>query len=247
MLKGKYNHITFEDIKSNEEINEYIEASNNVLGVKGFTEHGLRHVTYTAKTAKNILLELGFDFRLAELAAIAGWTHDIGNAVNRRHHGLVAADMLFTLLNKMGMPPNEISYIIGAVGNHEEEIGTPISPVAAALIVADKSDSHHSRVRAKENRVDPDDIHDRVNLAIKRNRLTVCKEKKRIRQMISMDKQSSVLEYLQIYMSRVLITEKAAQFLGCSFELMINGMIINQKKKAIECDLETDEKVVSEE
>ncbi|MCL2556088.1 MAG: phosphohydrolase [Firmicutes bacterium] len=236
--------VTFEMIKNSAVIKEYILAANEALRVKGYTEHGIRHVGYVAKTAYNILRELGYDKRICELAAIAGWTHDIGNSVNRKHHGLVAADMMFTLLNEMGMPHSEIAIVIGALGNHEDDIGVPISPVSAALIIADKSDSHRSRVR--QYAYDLNDIHDRTNLSIKKNVVTVCKAENRIRQMISMDDSGSVLEYLQIYLQRVLLTEQAAKFLGCHFELMINGVIINQRRKAVECAPEDGEKQVSE-
>jgi len=236
--------VSFEMIKNNPTIKQYILAANDALRVKGYTEHGVRHCSYVAKTAFNILKELGHDKRMCELAAIAGWTHDIGNGINRKWHGLTAANMMFTLLNEMGMPHNEIALIIGALGNHEDEIGVPISPVAAALIIADKSDSHRSRVRAYA--FDLNDIHDRTNLSIKKNVLTICKSENRIRQMISMDDSGSVLEYLQIYLQRVLLTEQAAKFLDCHFELMINGVVINQRRKAIECNMEDGEKEVSE-
>jgi len=236
--------ITFEKIKNSTAIKEYILAANDALRVKGYTEHGLRHCSYVAKTAYNILHELGYDKRMCELAAIAGWTHDIGNCVNRKHHGIIAADMMFTLLNEMGMPHKEIALVIGALGNHEDDIGVAISPVAAALIIADKSDSHRSRVR--KYAYDLNDIHDRTNLSIKENVVTVDKNESRIRQMISMDDSGSVLEYLQIYLQRVLLTERAAKFLGCHFELMINGVVINQRRKAVDCSVQEGEKKVSE-
>ena len=236
--------VTLEKIKSNQAIKDYILASNEVLRVKGYTDHGIRHVGYVAKTAYNILSELGHDKRTCELAAIAGWTHDIGNGINRKRHGLTAANMMFTLLNEMGMCHKEIALVIGALGHHEDDIGLAVSPVAAALILADKSDSHRSRVR--QCSFDPNDIHDRTNMSIKDNRVTVCKPMMRIRQQLSMDETGSVLEYLQIYLERVLMMEKAAKYLGCAFELMINGVIINQKRKAVECSVEDGEKEVSE-
>jgi len=246
-MNKKIKQISFDDIANHTGIREYIHAANNNLKVKGYTEHGIRHVTYVAKTAANILRELGYSDRECELAAIAGWTHDIGNAVNRKHHGITAADMMFTLLNDMEMPPSEIAVIIGALGHHEDDIGMPVSPVSAALLIADKSDSHRSRVRDYATQTYSEDIHDRTNLAIKKNKLTICKDKKRIRQIISMDSGSSVLEYLQIYLQRVLLSERAAKFLDCHFELVINGVIINQRKRESEPELEKNEKEVSAE
>ena len=220
--------ITLNDVKENDEFKQLINASNNSLKVLGYTEHGLRHVGYVSKTTANILSTLGFPQRTVELGAIAGWIHDIGNAINRKHHGLTGSLLAYDILVRMGMDAGEVALIISAIGNHEEETGTPVNEVAAALIHADKSDAHRSRVRRET--ADRKDIHDRVNLSIKKNYLAIDKNKKTIRLVIQMDNTSATMEYLQIYLSRMVLSEKAAAFLGYWFELVINGNVINRRK-----------------
>lgn len=225
--------ITLESIKANRDFKLLINASNDNLGHKGYTEHGLRHTNFTSKTSANILAALGYDERTIELAAIAGWLHDVGNAVNRYNHGPTGAALVFALLVKLGMDMEEIIAIIGAIGNHEEQTGIPVGPVSAAVIIADKSDTHRTRVRAgvvRNNR--SDDIHDRVNLSVLGNSVRVDKKNKIIRLCINMNETSAPMEYLQIYMSRMVMCEKAAAFLGCVFELVINGVVINHHKPA---------------
>lgn len=246
--KKTYPNITLDNIKNHARFKVLIESANNNLKVMGYTEHGLRHVGYVSKTTSNILRELGYDKRIIELGAIAGWIHDIGNAVNRKNHGLTGATMAFTLLTKMHMAPEEISMIIGAIGNHEEETGLPINEVSAALIIADKSDAHRSRVRRES--FDINDIHDRVNISIKKNFITVDTKKKVIRLIIYMDDRSATMEYLQIYLSRIAMSEKAANYLDCNFELVINDVVINRKmplRVTDEVKLSEGEKEVSEE
>ena len=220
--------ITLNDVKENDEFKQLINASNNSLKVLGYTEHGVRHVGYVSKTTANILSTLGFPQRTVELGAIAGWIHDIGNAINRKHHGLTGSLLAYDILVRMGMDAGEVALIISAIGNHEEETGTPVNEVAAALILADKSDAHRSRVRRET--ADRKDIHDRVNLSIKKNYLAIDKNKKTIRLVIQMDNTSATMEYLQIYLSRMVLSEKAAAFLGYWFELVINGNVINRRK-----------------
>ena len=220
--------ITLNDVKENDEFKQLINASNNSLKVLGYTEHGLRHVGYVSKTTANILSTLGFPQRTVELGAIAGWIHDIGNAINHKHHGLTGSLLAYDILVRMGMDAGEVALIISAIGNHEEETGTPVNEVAAALILADKSDAHRSRVRRET--ADRKDIHDRVNLSIKKNYLAIDKNKKTIRLVIQMDNTSATMEYLQIYLSRMVLSEKAAAFLGYWFELVINGNVINRRK-----------------
>lgn len=238
--------ITLEKIKNDRDFRVLIDSANNNLEKMGYTEHGLRHVGYVSRTTANILRELGYDERTVELGAITGWIHDIGNAVNRKNHGLSGAALAFQLLNRMRMDMREIALVIGAIGNHEEETGLPVSEISAALIIADKSDAHRSRVR--KNSFDYTDIHDRVNMSIKKNSLVVDKEKRVIRLVISMDETSALMEYLQIYLSRMILSEKAAAFLGCSFELVINGALINrQDGTAKKITLRSGEREVSEE
>lgn len=221
-----------ETVKKNSEFQALIDGANVSLEVLGYTEHGLRHVGYVSKTTANILRLLGYDDRTVELGEIAGWIHDIGNSINRHHHGLTGATLAYPILQRMGMPPSEIATIISAVGNHEEETGTPVNPVSAALIIADKSDAHRTRVR--KDAYNPDDIHDRVNYSIKKNYVVVDKVKRIIKLVIYMDDTSSPMEYFRIYMSRMILSEQAAKLLGCIFQLVINDMIINNHGSAVQ-------------
>lgn len=236
--------ITLNDVKDNDEFKQLIDASNEYLRVLGYTEHGLRHVGYVSKTTANILSTLGYDARTVELGAIAGWIHDIGNSVNRTHHGLTGAVIAYGILIRMGMSAAEAAIICGAIGNHEEETGTPVNAVSAALILADKSDAHRSRVRRET--ADRKDIHDRVNLAIRKNYLAIDKQKKIIRLVIQMDSTSATMEYLQIYLTRMVLSEKAAAALGCWYELVINGNVINRRKPIEDVKPQADETEVSE-
>lgn len=220
-LTQPYSGITLEDVKKNPTVNSFIEAANNYLGAIGYTEHGFRHVSLVAMIARNILEYLEFPDPLPELAAIAGYLHDIGNVVNRQDHGQSAALLSLRLLTEMKANPEEIALIISAIGNHEEEIGEPLNPVAAALTLADKSDVHKTRVRNPS--MIAADIHDRVNYAVERSFLRVDNLRKLISLELTIDtKISQVMEYFEIFMSRMIICRRSAQFLGCQFELVIN-------------------------
>ena len=219
--------ITLQDIKQNEDIKALIRAGNRYLEALGYTDHGPRHVSYVSKTASGILKALGYSPREIELAAIAGWVHDVGNSVNRHDHGPNGAVILLPILRETGMDMNDVMEIITAVGNHEEQSGFISSAVSAALALGDKSDAHKTRVR--HGKPDLSDIHDRVNFAIQENEVTVDRKERVIRHELTMDDSSSVMEYLQIYMPRIVMCEQAAAFLKCSFELVINGQSVNNK------------------
>ena len=219
--------ITLQEIKQNESIKALVRAGNRYLETLGYTDHGPRHLGYVSRTASGILKSLGYSEREVELAAIAGWVHDVGNSVNRHDHGPNGAILLFPLLREIGMDIEDVMIIITAVGNHEEQSGTVSSAVSAALAIADKSDAHKSRVR--NGRPDVGDIHDRVNFAIQENSVIVDRKHKIIRQELKMDESSSVLEYLSIYLPRILMCEKAAKFLGKHFELFINDRPVNNR------------------
>lgn len=219
--KNKYSNVTLKDVKKNPIVNAFIKSANDYLGTIGYTEHGVRHVKLVASIAENVLLYLDYPKRLQELAGIAGYMHDIGNVVNRQDHGQSAALVSMRLLKDMGMTPEETALIISAVGNHEEERGDPVNPVAAALILADKSDVHKTRVRNPD--ISRYDIHDRVNSAVERSFLKVLKDKEIISLQLTIDTQiSKVMEYFEIFMSRMLMCRRAASFLNCTFELIIN-------------------------
>jgi len=221
--------VTLQDIKQNEAIRVLIRAGNRYLEAMEYTEHGPRHVSYVSKTASGILRALGYSPREVELAAIAGWVHDVGNSVNRHDHGPLGAVLLLPILKETGMDIADIMEIVTAVGNHEEQSGFISSAVSAALALGDKSDAHKSRVRG--GKPDVTDIHDRVNFSIQENHVTVDRPNRVIRHELMMDDTSSVMEYLQIYMSRIVMCEKAAAFLHCSFDLVINGQSINNRPR----------------
>lgn len=223
---------TLQDIRQNEDIKALIRAGNRYLESMGFTDHGPRHVGYVSKTASGILKSLGYSPREVELAAIAGWVHDVGNSVNRHDHGPNGAIMLLPILRDAGMDMNDVMEIITAVGNHEEQSGFVSSAVSAALVLGDKSDAHKTRVRG--GKPDPHDIHDRVNFSIQENTVTVDRNARVIRHELVMDATSSVMEYIQIYLSRIVMCEKAAAFLRCRFELVINGQVVNNRPAAAE-------------
>ena len=219
--------ITVKDIQKDPKISGLINAANKMLEAVGYTEHGPRHVGFVSATAEQILRQLGFPERECELAAIAGWVHDVGNAVNRVNHGLTGGTLLFPLLLEAGLELSEVTTIVGAVGNHEEQNGKVVSAVSAALVIADKSDAHRTRVRRTP--YNPDDIHDRVNYAISANAVEVDAQKRTIRFSIEMDDTSSVMDFMAIYLTRMQMCEEAAHVLGCRFELVVNGVHINRQ------------------
>ena len=224
--------VTLQEIKQNENIKALIKAGNRYLEALGYTDHGPRHVSYVSRTAAAVLKSLGYSPRETELAAIAGWVHDVGNSVNRHDHGPNGAILLLPLLREAGMDIVDVMEVVTAVGNHEEQSGTISSAVSAALVIGDKSDAHRTRVR--NGKPDPDDVHDRVNYSILENKVTVDRKHKVIRHELTMDETSSVLEYLQIYLARIIMCEQAAAFLNCSFDLVINGRPVNNRPKVIQ-------------
>ncbi|OAT85741.1 HD domain-containing protein [Desulfotomaculum copahuensis] len=214
--------VTLEEIKKNPVVDSFIRKGNEYLGVQGFTEHSYRHLNLVSTIARNILERLGHPARQAELAAIAGYMHDIGNVLSRNDHGISGASLAFNILNGMGMPPDETATVISAIANHEEQYGQPVNNVAAALIVADKSDVHRSRVRNMDFATF--DIHDRVNYAVEHSFIWVKKEKRTITMDLSIDiKICPVMEYFEIFLTRMMLCRRAANFLNCNFELMVNG------------------------
>ena len=216
------NTVSLEDIRKNPEIQGLIKGANEQLKALGYTEHGTRHATIVSNSAKYIISSICKDERMAELAAIAGYIHDIGNSVNRRGHGEISGGMVYAILNNMGMDVNEAVQIIGAVGNHEEVIGSPISAIAAALIIADKADVHHSRVQNQNPMTF--DIHDRVNYSVQDAQLKVDNNEKEIRLELVTDEESATLmEYFEIFLQRMLISRRAADYFGYKFKLKING------------------------
>jgi metal-dependent HD superfamily phosphatase/phosphodiesterase len=216
--------VTFQNVKDNETIKTYITKAGEALAVLGYTEHGFAHVGKVADDCRYILETMGYPQREVELAQIAGYLHDIGNLVNRTDHSQSGAVMAFRLLDEMGATPEETSTIITAIGNHDEGTAFPVNPVAAALILADKTDVRRTRVRNPE--VSSFDIHDRVNYAVERSVLSV-PDRQTIRLELQIDTSiSPVLNYFEIFMGRMLLCAKAADMLDTKFELIINGQKI---------------------
>lgn len=214
--------ITFEDIKNSPTIRTYIEKADESLIALGFTEHSYAHVTKVSQTAKYILLTMGYSQRDAELAQISGYLHDIGNIVNRVDHAQSGAVMAFRILDNMDASPEDIATIITAIGNHDEGTAYPVNPVAAALILADKSDVRRSRVR--NNDITTFDIHDRVNYSVVKSRLSINEEHTVVELCLSIDTEvCSVMDYFEIFLGRMILCRKAAQRLDLKFRLVING------------------------
>lgn len=213
--------LTYEEVKKSEAIKTYIIRADESLIALGYTEHSFAHVMHVAETAGYILSALGFDARTVELAKIAGYLHDIGNLVNRKDHSQSGAVMAWSILNDMGCDPGEIATIVTAIGNHDEGTGVPVNPVAAALILADKSDVRRSRVRNSD--ISTFDIHDRVNYSVRKAALKINEDKTLVKLKMTVDTQyGSVMDYFEIFMGRMILCRKAAEKLGLQFKLIIN-------------------------
>ena len=213
--------IRFEDIKNNEEVKTYISAADRSLLALGYTEHSFAHVGLVSHRAADILEKLGADDRTVELARIAGYLHDIGNLVNRVDHSQSGAIMAFRILDNMGMPADEIATIITAIGNHDEGTGVPVDMVAAALILADKSDVRRSRVRNDDPATF--DIHDRVNYSVVDSGLDSNTDDRTVRLTLKIDtNNASIMDYFEIFLGRMTLCRRAADKLGLAFKLTIN-------------------------
>ena len=214
--------ITPTEIKQNEQIRTYIEKADEALAALGYTEHSYAHVTRVAHFAEKIMADLGYPRRMQELAWIAGYMHDIGNVINRIDHAQSGAVMAFRLLDRLEMPVDEICSIISAIGNHDEGTAQPVDAISAALIIADKTDVRRSRVRNTDFMTF--DIHDRVNYAVEYSNLHFSDDQKSIVLDLTIDTEiSSVLEYFEIFMERMLLSKRAALFFDKKFKMYING------------------------
>jgi len=214
--------LTYEEIKKNESIRIYITKADEALNALGYTDHSFSHVLKVAECAGSILESLGYDAHDVEMVKIAGYLHDIGNLVNRADHSQSGAVMAFRILDKLNMPAEDIATVVTAIGNHDEGTGVPVNAVSAALFLADKSDVRRSRVRNHD--VSTFDIHDRVNYSVKESSLDLNEDKTKITLSLSLDTQySSISEYFEIFLSRMVLCRKAAEKLGLTFHLMVNG------------------------
>lgn len=217
--------ITYASLKHNEEIRTYIKRADESLRALGFTEHSFAHVTRVSEVAAEILEQLGYDAHTIELTKIAGYLHDIGNLVNRVDHSQSGAVMAFRILDRMGMPPEDIATVVTAIGNHDEGTGVPVNAVSAALILADKSDVRRTRVRNEDFATF--DIHDRVNYSVTASKLVLDTEQKTATLTLSIDTEmASVMSYFEIFLGRMVMCRKAADKLGLQFKLNINGQML---------------------
>lgn len=214
--------ITLEDVKKDEEVQAFINAAQKQLQALGYTEHSYRHIGIVSKRTGEILEKLGYDERTIELGKIAGYLHDIGNSVNRVDHAHSGAILAYNILKEMGMPAEERTEILTAIGNHDEETGTAVSAISAALILADKSDVHRDRV--VNTNMSTFDIHDRVNYAVTSSNLEIDEKQRKVILKLAIDTQiCPVLDYFQIFMDRTMMSKYAAKYLQIWFELVING------------------------
>lgn len=217
--------VSLRAVKANPKVHALIDGANNVMRAMGYTEHGHRHAGVVSSITRSILEKAGVPSRDAELGQIAAYLHDIGNVINRVDHPISGAGIAFRLLDEMGMPPEEIAPILGAIGNHEELVGVPVSAMSAALIIADKSDVHYSRVQNPI--LESYDIHDRVNAAVQRSRVEILVDPKVITLVLEIDTHfATVMEYFEIFLSRMVMCRKAADVLGLRFSLQVNGTLL---------------------
>lgn len=220
--------VTLETLRDDAEIQALIKQASKNLSVLGFTEHGFRHVGLVANIARNVLKRLEVEPRQQELAAIAGYTHDIGNVISRHGHASTGALLAYPILTRLGMPPDEIAVVLGAIGSHGDDhghLGEPVNVVSAALILADKSDVHRSRVRNTDT-ANFDD-HDRVNYAATSSFLRVDPENKTITLELTIDTTiASVMQYFEIFMPRMQMSRRAANLLGCMFRITMNDVAV---------------------
>jgi len=213
--------IGFDEIKKDAEIDSYFQATNVYLANMGAIVHDYEHSITVAENSRRILEALGYSQRETELAEIAGYLHDIGNVINRYDHGRVGGALVFSFLLRMGMDPEEIAVVVSAIGNHEEQTGSPVSSVAAAVIISDKADVH--RVRVRKTDFSSFTTRDRVNYAVEQSQLKIDLDLRKITMELTIDLEiSSVMEYFEIFLTRMVLCRRAAAHLGCEFELLIN-------------------------
>lgn len=217
--------VTYEDVKRSEEIWTYITQADASLIALGYTEHSFAHVTRCAEVAGDLLAELGYDEHQIELCKIAAYMHDIGNVVNRHDHNVSGATMAFRILDNMGMEPEDVAAVITAIGHHDDATAFPVNAIAAALILADKTDVRRSRVRNRETI--NFDIHDRVNYAVERSEVSLDRDSKTFTLSLSINTEvCAVMDYFEIFLQRMLLCRKAAGFFGLTFKLDINGLTL---------------------
>lgn len=217
--------VTYQEIRTNPEVLTYIDQADKILEKMAYTDHSVAHVALCAHRVSAILTALEYDQRTIELGKIAAFLHDIGNIINRVGHAHHGAALAFEILRELGMPPEEVGQVVSAIGHHDEESSFPVSEIGSALILADKSDVRYTRVRNYDP--DAEDIHDRVNYAVKTSDLTVEKEEKTITLRLTIDTNvSSVTNYFEIFLGRMLLCRRAAEYFGMEFKLIINNSLL---------------------
>lgn len=222
-MARQFKVLTLADVEALEQVKQYIIQADEFMMRYGYTEHGFRHAGLVSDMTGEILRVLGFSDRIVEMGRIAGYLHDIGNVVCRQNHEMMGALLAERILIDNGMDFIETALIMNAIGNHEEDTGWAASDIGAAVIIADKADVHQSRVRDQEQLVY--DIHDRVNFAAKRSVLQTSAKTRLITLEIDTDTGTSeVMEYFEIFLSRMEMCQKAASFLNARFSLVINGV-----------------------
>ncbi|MBK8046612.1 MAG: HD domain-containing protein [Anaerolineales bacterium] len=216
-----YRLLTIEDMRRDAEVAAFLQAANASMKALGYTEHGQRHASLVGNIAENVLEHLGYDQRTYQLANVAGYLHDIGNCIHRQNHALSGSLMAWGILKRMNMSPQECATVMNAIGNHEEERGTATTPISAAIIIGDKADVHRSRVQ--NPRMEDFDIHDRVNYAAKRSFVRVKPDERTITLELEIDTHyAAVIEYFEIFLSRMTMMRQAVELLGCKYRLIIN-------------------------
>ena len=217
----EYRRITIDELRRDAEVVAFLRSANANMKAMGFTEHGQRHAGLVGNIAQRVLEYLGYDERTYQLANVAGYLHDIGNTVHRENHALSGSLIAWSILKRMGMSPTECALVINAIGNHEEERGLATTAISAAVIIGDKADVHRSRVQNPS--MQEFDIHDRVNYAAKRSFVRVKPEEKAIALELEIDTHyAAVIEYFEIFLSRMTMMRQACEFLGCKYQLVIN-------------------------
>lgn len=219
---GEAKTVTFKRVKANPKVRSLILGANEVMRAMGYTEHGLRHADVVSGITRYIMEGLQMPDRQVELATIAAYMHDIGNIINRINHPISGANLAYSVLTEMGLPTDEIAPILGSIGNHEETVGQPVSTMSAALILADKSDVHLSRVQNPV--IETFDIHDRVNYAVQKSRVEMDSHGKTVLLSLEIDTSfASVMEYFEIFLNRMVMCRRSAHTFGYKFELSVNG------------------------
>jgi metal-dependent HD superfamily phosphatase/phosphodiesterase len=212
--------LTFEGIRNNPEIQTYLEFTDKAFAIMGYKEHGQGHALRSAMTAENVLKSLGYSAREQELAKIATYMHDIGNMVSTHSHDQSSAVIFLNVIDEI-LYGGEVFAVATAIGGHEDKNMKPVSSIAAALVLGDKTDVRRERIRTKDMFLI--DKHSLVIAACRKAEVIVDKEKSVIKLKVDIDTSiCSVMDYFEIFMSRMIYCKRATNVLRCDLELYIN-------------------------